>query len=629
LEFTVRVRGLDPKPVFAWATSNQPWLVPGKPHCAGKLATIPITIPQLPAPENGDTLAAQLTVTSNGRVKFTIPVSIRVQSYGAAPVPPASEPPPLAASLPPTPPPMAPVQEEAGAPADGSPFDFGSASLTALSGSRAQSASEGVQLLDEDQLVSVPSRRRRSDADWLHLLPLALLVLILAGVLVFDLFRRPAASVARNVDKPPLPPSFEEQSNLDDTAYLIIRFNPNQGYRQRFGIVIPGKTRGEEKALTFMDRDDRTGALSNPGRTSNLVVRYDGEDFIFGQRGRGQPSIAHVKAHPARKPQALEDGYMPISRTIPGEKHPVFQSIFIYPEEKGRDPEGDPVGIRVTQEVSLRRSDVSRKYEVVLVRFIVENTGSKPRRVGLRYMLDTFIGTNDGVPFLVPGQDKLIQDKADFPQDQIPPFVQALERPDLTNPGVVAHLILRLPETQYEPPKRVVIAAWPDSILGGRCKGGMTEWEPDFHPFNDRRLRSGGDSAVFIYWAEKEVAPSERRVMGFAYGLGQLAASSARDGKTQLAVTLSGALRRRGVFTVTAYVANTEPKQSITLHLPEGFKLLQGERTRPAPIASGRYVPVSWDIQAPDKIGEFEIAVQLGSLKQSQKIRLADRSFLD
>jgi hypothetical protein len=156
----------------------------------------------------------------------------------------------------------------------------------------------------------------------------------------------------------------------------------------------------------------------------------------------------------------------------------------------------------------------------------------------------------------------------------------------------------------------------------------MTEWEPDFHPFNDRRLGLG-DSAVFIYWAEKEVAPGERRVMGFAYGLGQLAASSAQDGKTQLAVTLSGALRRRGVFTVTAYVANPEPKQSITLHLPEGFQLLQGERTRPVPSASGRYVPVSWRIQAPDKIGEFEIAVQLGSLKQSQKIRLADRSFLD
>ncbi|MCS7168664.1 MAG: hypothetical protein RMI91_13995 [Gemmatales bacterium] len=632
LEFTVRVRGLDPKPVFAWAVSNQPWLVPGKANCSGRIATIPVSVPQIPAPQDGNTLSAELTITSNGRTKFSVPVTVRVRGL-VSPVPtpaqmspgPASPasvvPEPLSEPLPPWSVANSPVPEPT------SPFDFGPASLTELSGSRAATRTEGVQLLDEAQLADVPVRRRQRDTDWLHLMPLTLLLLVLAGLVLLDLFRRPSGSMAAT-EKPPVQQDIVGQERMDDTPYLRIMFNPNQGYRQRFGIVIPGKSRGEDKALTFMDRDEKSGSLSNPGRTSNLVVRYEGKDYIFGRRGDGQPSIAHVQHHRANKPQAQQDGYMPIPKTIPGEAHPAYESIFIYSEEKERDPQGDPLGIRVTQEVSLRRSDVTRKYEVVLVRFLVENTGSKPRKIGLRYMLDTFIGTNDGVPFLIPGQDKLVQDKAEFRGQDIPQFLQALEKPDLNNPGTVAHLILRLPDERYEMPERVVLAAWPDSKLGGRCKGASTEWEPEFHPMNDKRLGQG-DSAVFIYWAEKEVAPGQKREMGFAYGLGHLAAASVAGGKTQLALTVSGALRRRSIFTVTAYVANPERAQQIALLLPQGFRIVQGEATRSVPVVPGRYVPVSWRVQAPDQLGEFEIAVQLGTLKQSQKIRLADKSFLD
>lgn len=627
LQFLIRVRGLDPKPVFAWATSNQPWLNPGKAQCSGKVATISVTIPQLPAPQDGNTLTAELTVIGNGRAKFTVPVTVRVTGRLAAPSPPlpSQTTPVQQAAPPPASEPLASATSPV-APVESSPWDFGSVSLTQLSGTRTQTASEGVQILDEEQIASVP-RRRRSDSDWFHLMPLSVLLAVLAGIIVFDLLRGPRSSQAA-ANKPPISPNVERLEQLDDTPYLRIMFNPNAGYRQRFGIAIPGKSRSEDKALTFMDRDEKSGALSSPGRTSNLCIRYDGKDFLFGRKGHGQPSVAHVRAHSTRKAQALEDGYMPIQLTTPGEKHPTYQSIFIYSDEKERDPQGDPLGIRITQEVSLRRSDLSRKYEVVLVRFLVENTGTKPHKIGLRYMLDTFIGTNDGVPFLVPGQDKLIQDRADFRGEHIPQFIQALENADLRNPGVIAHLLLRLPDERYEPPERVVIAAWPDSKLGGRCKGPFTEWEPDFVSMNDKRL-GRGDSAVFIYWAEKNVEPGQKREMGFAYGLGQLAASATVGGKTQLAMTISGALRRGGIFTVTAYVADPERGQTISLQLPEGFRLVQGQPSRPVPVAPGRYVPVSWRVQAPNQLGEFEIGVQLGNLKQSQKIRLADKSFLD
>ena len=63
-------------------------------------------------------------------------------------------------------------------------------------------------------------------------------------------------------------------------------------------------------------------------------------------------------------------------------------------------------------------------------------------------MLDTFIGANDGVPFAVPGSegkpDRLVDTMEIFEQKDIPDYIQALERPDLNNPGTVAHCGLKL-----------------------------------------------------------------------------------------------------------------------------------------------------------------------------------------
>ena len=45
----------------------------------------------------------------------------------------------------------------------------------------------------------------------------------------------------------------------------------------------------------------------------------------------------------------------------------------------------------------------SRRLDTCLVRYVIENTDVRSHRVGLRFMLDTFIGANDGVPFTIPG----------------------------------------------------------------------------------------------------------------------------------------------------------------------------------------------------------------------------------
>ena len=81
-----------------------------------------------------------------------------------------------------------------------------------------------------------------------------------------------------------------------------------------------------------------------------------------------------------------------------------------------------------------------------------------PHKVGLRVMLDTFIGANDGVPFTIPGKPGFVDTKADFGEKQIPDYIEAVENPDdPKNPGTVARLgltDLQLPSVDTGGPDR-------------------------------------------------------------------------------------------------------------------------------------------------------------------------------
>src|SRR5262249_19880283 len=160
--------------------------------------------------------------------------------------------------------------------------------------------------------------------------------------------------------------------------------------------------------------------------SNNCVLRIDGNERIFGDRSYRREDGSYLEKNlpgrwqPQEEPIARKQG----SRTIAG-----MRSVWEYEREE----------VQVTQIVEVVAGPQTGLPDPCLVRYQLHNRGKSDHRVGLRFMLDTFIGTNDGVPFLIPGETKLCTDRKVFEgESAIPDFIQAREKEDLRNPGTIA-----------------------------------------------------------------------------------------------------------------------------------------------------------------------------------------------
>src|SRR5690606_40151199 len=105
------------------------------------------------------------------------------------------------------------------------------------------------------------------------------------------------------------------------------------------------------------------------------------------------------------------------------------------------------------------------------IEYRITNQGTTPRNVGLRVMLDTLLGSNDGAPFQVGGQ-AVLSDTA-FRGDAIPDFFQAFD--SLANPQIVSQGTLRAFDTTV--PDEVYFSNW------GSLADGV--WNFEFVPGRD------------------------------------------------------------------------------------------------------------------------------------------------
>jgi len=373
---------------------------------------------------------------------------------------------------------------------------------------------------------------------------------------------------------------------------------------QRFGIVCPRlrdpNNPDKPKRLT---RDER-------GVTNNTCIRVEGYEYLFGHE---IPGIRYVR----------DQGRIWKELPVAGkDKSRAWQSVMEI--EYGK--------IRVAQSVEIVVGQQTRLFDTALVKYTITNRDKVPHTVGLRVMLDTLIGLNDGVPFYLPPTEtepaRFVDKLAVLGQKQVPEYLQALETGDLKDQDATVAILC--PNVgKSEPMEKLVLCRWPQNseIRWGNDNG---NWK--FEPMDANPHQK--DSCVVMYWAQTNMNPGEQRTMAFTYGLGMMGQgseeSTTNSGKMRLMVSPRAFAKK--TFPVMAYVKSTDPGQRVTLKLPAGVVLAPGQQAEqavpPATTPEG-YSQVTWKVVAATG-GNYPLAADapnIGEAKANANVR--DGSIFD
>lgn len=306
--------------------------------------------------------------------------------------------------------------------------------------------------------------------------------------------------------------------------------------------------------------------------TSYATVRIDGIDYVFGGRPTERAGRAGLYGEMLVAPHVVDDRRIETVYRI------------------------GPVD--VTQVLSIIRSSTTGLLDTVRIEYRLVNTSDQVHHVGLRLMIDTMLGANDGAPLRV-GELAITTDTV-FEGDAIPEFWQAFD--SLSDPKVTAQGTLK--GDDVTPPDRVYFSNW------GALADGL--WEFDFQPGRDftRLGEFELDSATALYWDPRPLAPGEERVYVTHYGLGGISIS---PGDLSIGVTSPSTVTadpdRTVTFPVVAYIQNTgegEARNVVArIQLPQGLRLADGEQAvrQLGNLPTGRSAQVTWRVAVDRAVG--------------------------
>jgi hypothetical protein len=80
LRTVLEVYSQERRPIYAHATSDRDWLIPGHPRQKGSSVTISLKVPNVPD-RPGETLTATVIVKANGHQKFYVPVTLHIRRH--------------------------------------------------------------------------------------------------------------------------------------------------------------------------------------------------------------------------------------------------------------------------------------------------------------------------------------------------------------------------------------------------------------------------------------------------------------------------------------------------------------------------------------------------------------------
>ena len=225
------------------------------------------------------------------------------------------------------------------------------------------------------------------------------------------------------------------------------------------------------------------------------------------------------------------------------------------------------------------------------IRYEATNTQETTQKLGVRIMMDTMLGTNDGAPIRI--FDNAISDTKSYSGDNLPAFWQAFD--SISDPTIMAQGNIWSLDTNK--PDRFVVDDWDN----------LTE-----HIWDVVGVREIFDSAVAIYWDQEDIKPHETKYYETYYGVASLKTSDEGSGeKVSIAVAAEDKLQvtengySPNPFEVRAYVSNNQAdhavaESSIRIELPEGLKLKENQMSKIdlEPLVFGMINTVLWQVVA-------------------------------
>jgi hypothetical protein len=277
--------------------------------------------------------------------------------------------------------------------------------------------------------------------------------------------------------------------------------------------------------------------------------------------------------------------------------------------------------IQVTQTLSLVENPSTGRVDNLEIRYLIVNNDTQNHTVGVRVLLDTMLGSNDGAPFQVPGFGAITTEM----EISIPVYWQAFD--NLSNPSVISQgtLIGGLATR----PDRFILASWPD-IYG-------TDWDYTATAGKIFGDTSYPDSAVALYWNPVQIGPNQAVEYITFYGL-----SAFNTVPGPLTVSITGPLSIEVIdgayspnpFPVIAYVQNTTnfnvTNLQVTIDLPSGLSLESGSSQTQtlAQLNIGQTHSFTWNVRAADRIESQTLTYTVRSSATSISEASVQRSVL-
>ncbi|OHD20192.1 MAG: hypothetical protein A2Y34_05150 [Spirochaetes bacterium GWC1_27_15] len=281
--------------------------------------------------------------------------------------------------------------------------------------------------------------------------------------------------------------------------------------------------------------------------------------------------------------------------------------------------------ITITQKISISQNPLSTNLDLVKVEYSVKNNSSTNHKIGVRILIDTLLGDNDGAAFKIPKNDNLTTEKELFDYD-IPQYWYCFD--SFKNPKVFTY-------GQFKGEN----ITKPDRIIFGR-------WNALFKNIWNYSVNTSakvtGDSAIAIYFDNENISTNEEKIFNTSYGV-----YGAKFNFNEIVSLLAGVVPEveEYPFLLSANIYNESPVKlknlSLKIDLPEGFYLdnMHKDQNNLYYLNLGEYSQdkKSWYINYKEEIGlsggEYEIPISLTfknkdkeeTIKEVKKIKIKSK----